>query len=46
MINYDDTTDENIKDRIPNWPQILNYPYRIYIIDASGSVKANALLNL
>ena len=29
MINYDDTRDENIKDRIPNWPQILNYPYRI-----------------
>ena len=44
MINYDDLTKENRHD--PNWPQIPDHPYRILIIEGSGSRKTNALLNL
>ena len=29
-----------------NWPYSLDYPYRILITGASGSGKANVLLNL
>ena len=30
----------------PNWHYIPNHPYRILIIDGSGSSKTNVLLNL
>ena len=40
MINYDDLTKENRHD--PNWPQIPDHPYRILIIEGSGSRKTNA----
>ena len=46
MISYDNVTKENIKHYYPNWPQILDHPYRILIIGGSGSGKINALLNL
>ena len=46
MINFDDGTGENIKEQNPNSPQIPDHPYRILIIDSSGSGKTNALLNL
>ena len=46
MINFDDTTREDIKEHNPNWLQILHHPYRILIIGGSGSRKTNALLNL
>ena len=46
MINFDDATKENIKKRNPDWPQILNNPYRILIIGGSGCGKANSLFNL
>ena len=46
MINFDDATKENIKKHNPNWPQILNNPYRMLIIGGSGSGKANSLFNL
>ena len=29
MINLDDVTKENIKERNPKWPQIPDHPYRI-----------------
>ena len=29
----------------PNWPQILDHPYRIMIIPGFGSGKTDALLN-
>ena len=44
MINSDYNTKENIKERNPNWPQILNHPQRIVIIRDSGSGKAKFYL--
>ena len=29
MINFDDVTNENIKEHNPNWAQILDHPYKI-----------------
>ena len=46
MINCDDVINENIKEYNPNWPQILDHPYRILIIGGSGSGKTNSLFNL
>ena len=46
MINFDDVTNENIKEHNPNWPQIRERPYRISIIGDSRSGKANSLFNL
>ena len=46
MINFDDVVKENIKENNPNWPQILDHPYRILIIGGSGSGKTNSLFNL
>ena len=46
MINVDDVVKENIKENNPNWPQILDHPYRILIIGGSGSGKTNSLFNL
>ena len=46
MINFDDYTNENIIKQNSKWPYILDHPYRILIVDASGSGKTNALLNL
>ena len=46
MINFDDVTKENIKGHNPNWPQIPDHPYRILIIEGSGSVETNSLFNL
>ena len=37
MINFDDVIKEETKERNPNWPQILDHPYRILIIRGSGS---------
>ena len=28
MINFDDVTQENLKNHYPNWPQIPDHPYR------------------
>ena len=46
MINFDDVTKENIKEDNPNWPQIPDHPYRIFIIGGSGSGKTNSLYSL
>ena len=46
MINFNDTSKENIKEYNPNWPQILDHPYRILIIGGSGSGKTNSFINL
>ena len=45
MINFDDTTGENIKEHNPNQPQISDHPCIILIIQGSESEKSNALLN-
>ena len=46
MINFDEYTNENKRKHNPNWPYILDHPYRILIIGDSGPEKTNALLNL
>ena len=46
MFNFDDVWVENIKDHNPKWPQIPGHPFRILMIDGSGSGKTNALLNI
>ena len=46
MINFDGYTNENIIEHNSKWPYIPDHPYKILIIDGSGSGKTNALLNL
>ena len=46
MINFDDIAKENTKEHNPNWPQILDHPYRILIIGGPGSEKTNSLFNV
>ena len=46
MINFDNYTNKNKTKHNPDWPYILDHPYRILIIGGSGSGKTNALLNL
>ena len=46
MINFDDYTNENKTESNSKWPYIPDHPYRILIVDGSGSGKTNVLLNL
>ena len=46
MINFDEYTNENKIEHNSKWPYIPDDPYRILIIDGSGSGKRKALLNL
>ena len=46
MINFDDYTNENKTEHNSKWPCIPGHPYRILILEGSGSGKTNALLNL
>ena len=46
MVNLDSITNENNKEHNEKWPYIPDHPYRILIIDDSGSRKRKALLNL
>ena len=46
MINFGDTTRENIKKHNPNRSQVPDHPYRISIVGGSRSQKANVLTNL
>ena len=46
MISLDDITIENIKEHNPNWVQIPDRPYRIFMIGGSGSGKTNSQFNL
>ena len=46
MINFDDYANENRTEHNKNWPYIPDHPYRILIIEGSGSEKTNLLLNL
>ena len=45
MITHNDVTKENIKSYNPNWPLILDHPYRILIIASSRYGKTKASLN-
>ena len=46
MINFDDHINENKTIHNKNLPYIPDHPYRILIIEGSGSRKTNLLLNL
>ena len=46
MINLDDYINENKTQHNKNWPYTADHPYRILIIDGSGSGKTNVLLNV
>ena len=41
-MTFDEVTKENIK----KWSQIPDHPYRILIIEGSGSGKTNSLFHL
>ena len=45
IFNADDITKENRKDH-KKWQYIPDHPYRMSIIEGSGSGKTDALLNL
>ena len=42
MINFDDYTNENKIEHNSKWSYIPGHPYRILIVDGSGSGKTNA----
>ena len=44
MIKLDDVTKENINEHSPNWPNIIDLPYKILIIWGSGAGKTNHYL--
>ena len=46
MIKFDDVRKEETKKHTPNWPKILDHPWRILIIGGYGSGKINSLFNL
>ena len=46
MINFDSYTNKNKTEHNLKWPYVPDRPYRILIIECSGSGKTNALLNL
>ena len=46
MINFDDITNERIKEHNPNWPQIPDHACWILIFGGSGSGETNSLFNL
>ena len=46
MAYFDDIAKKTIKEHNPNWPQILDNPYRILITGCPGSGKTNALFNI
>ena len=46
MINYDYVKKKTSKEYNPNLSQILDFKYRILIIEGPGSGNTNALTNL
>ena len=44
MINLDSISNENNKKHHEKWPYIPNHPYRILLIDGSGSGKTNTVI--
>ena len=46
MININSYVHENNKQHNEKWSYIPDHPYRILMIDGSGSGKTNALINL
>ena len=46
MINIDNYANENKTEHNKKWPYFPDHPYRIIIVDGSGSRKTNTLINL
>ena len=46
MFNFNYITKQDIKERDPNWPQILYNPYRTVLVGGSRFWKTNPLSNL
>ena len=46
MFTFGYIAKENKKEHNPDWPEILDNPYRILIVGGSVSGKTNTLLNL
>ena len=46
MINFADVIKEQTKEHNANWPESPDHPYRILIIEGSGSAKTNSLFNV
>ena len=46
MINLDNIVNNNNEKHNEKWPYIADHPYRILIIDGSGSGKTSTLLHL
>ena len=46
MFNFDYITKEDIKEHNPNYPEILEHPYRILIAGSSVFGKTSELPNL
>ena len=46
MINFDDYANEKKAEHNLSQPYIPNHPYKVLIIEGSGSGETNALLNL
>ena len=46
MINFDDYVNENKTEHNENQPHTPHHPYKILIIERSGSGNTNALFNL
>ena len=42
MIKFDDVVKEDTKKHNPNWPEIPDYPYRVFIFGGSESVKKSS----
>ena len=36
MINFDDIIKQEAKQHNQNWPEILDHPYRIFIMEANS----------
>ena len=45
MINFDDVTEEKMKENNPNCSQIPDHPYGILTIGGSGSGKSKSSFN-
>ena len=45
-FNFYDVIEEETKEHNPNWPELLDHPYRILIVGGSGCGKTNSLCNL
>ena len=45
MFNFDVFTNENNIKHNLKWPYIPDHPYRLFIIEGSGSGKTNAKTN-